>query len=231
MKYTVALLLALALCLSAAALGEGTVTVTGTAEVSAPTDHAVIRLGVRTRAENPTDAQRENNLRTDAVMKALTETCGIAADKIATSDFSLYTYSEWVADGVPERTYYQVTHDLSVTVDDIDQAGAVIDACVAAGANAVNGVSFVSSGLQAAYDYALKEALADARRKAELIAEATGNHLGKLVSVSTVGGGSNIYDNSYRMEAAEATADGATKLAPGTQNTSASVTVTWALDD
>ena len=69
-----ALAAVLALCLATAALADGaTVTVNGSAQVNAPTDHAVIRLGITTRAETPSQAQAENNERAEEVMKALTE--------------------------------------------------------------------------------------------------------------------------------------------------------------
>ena len=227
-----ALAVILALCLANAALAEGaTVTVGGSAQVNAPTDHAVIRLGISTRAETPSKAQTENNERTEAVMKALTETCGIAEDKIATSYFCIYTLSDWNSVTGAEKVSYQATHDLSVTVDNIDQTGAVIDACVAAGANNIENVSFESSTLKDAYDQALTEAVADAKRKAELLAAASGMKLGEIVSITTVGSGGNIYDNTFRFETAEAEEDagGDTKLAPGTQSTAATVTVTWEL--
>ena len=226
-----ALAAVLALCLANAALADGaTVTVNGSAQVNAPTDHAVIRLGITTRAETPSQAQTENNERAEAVMKALTEVCDIAEDKIATSYFSIYTMTDWNSVTGAEKTTYQAMHSLSVTVDDIDQAGAVIDACVAAGANNIENVSFESSTLKEAYDQALTEAVADAKRKAELLAAASGMKLGGIVSITTVGAGSDIYNNTFRFEKAAAEeASGDTKLAPGTQSTGATVTVTWEL--
>ena len=226
-----ALAAVLALTLGAAALAENaTVTVSGSAQVSVATDHAVIHLGIRTKAATPTEAQAENKTRTDAVMKALIGDCGIAEDKIATSSFSIYTMTEYVGLSNQEKQYYQVMHELSVTVADIDRTGSVIDVAVEAGANIINYVSFEASGMKEAYDKALQEAIANAKRKAELIAATSGMKLGNLVSVSTLGSGSDFYSNSFRMTAAEEDAGGAaTKLAPGTQNTSATVNVTWEL--
>ena len=219
---------ALLLMCSAALADAPLVSVSGSAQVSVATDHAVIHLGVRTKAETPTEAQAENKLRTAAVMKALTEDCGIPEDKIATSGFNIYTMSEWIDGTSTEKQFYQVQHQLSVTVADIDKAGYVIDRCVEAGANAIDYVSFEASDMKAAYDKALREAVVDARRKAELIAEAAGMKLGNLVSISTEDGGGEFYSNSFRMKAPAAEeAMGDTKLAPGTQNTSASVSATW----
>ncbi len=218
----------LVLCLANAAMADdATVTVNGSAQVSVATDHAIIHLGVRTRAENPSEAQKENKQRTESVMQTLTGECGIPEDKIATSSYSIYTMSEWEDSSGKEKLYYQVMHQLSVTVADIDKAGAVIDACVEAGANNIDYVSFESSNMKEAYDKALSEAIADAQRKAELIAGTSGMKLGSLKSVTTSGSG-DVYNNTFRMtEAAEDAAMGKTKLAPGMQNTSAYVTVTW----
>ena len=233
MMRALALAVMFALLMSGMALADAPqVTVGGSAQVSVATDHAVIHLAIRTKAEAPSEAQAENKQRTDAVMKVLTEQCGIPADRIATSSFSIYTMNEYVGPLNQEKQYYQVMHDLSVTVSDIDQTGAVIDAVVDAGANIINYVSFEADGMKEAYDKALKEAFADAKRKAELLAETAGMKLGKLVSVSTVGSGNDIYSNSFRMAAPEEdAAAGATKLAPGTQNTSAYVTTVWELEE
>ena len=227
------LMIVLALCLSAAALAEpATVTVTGLAQVTVATDHAVIHMGVRTKADTPSEAQTENKQLTDAVMKALTDQCGIAAEKIATSNFSIYSLTDWSETTGEERQYYQVMHQLTVTVDNIDQAGSVIDICVEAGANVIDYVSFESSGMKEAYDQALREAIADAKRKAELIADACGKTLGGIKTVSTNGSGTEYYDNTFRYEAADLEGAGAgeTKLAPGTQNSTAAVTVTWEME-
>ena len=84
--------------------------------------------------------------------------------------------------------------------------------------------------LRANPQQALQEAIADAKHKAELIATAVGMKLGDIGTVSIGGSGNDFYNNSFRFTAEEA-ADGAvaTKLAPGTQATSATVSVTWKL--
>lgn len=221
----------LALCLNACALADGpVVTVSGSAQVAVATDYANIHLGVRTRANTPSEALEENKVYTDSVMKTLTGQCGIPEDKIATSSFNIYTMSEWSDETGSEMQYYQMYHQLSVTVDNIDETGAVIDACVAAGANFVDYVSFESSGLKEAYDKALQEAFADAKRKAELIAETAGMKLGKIVSINASNIAGEFYDNTFRLSVEEDAGAGATKLSPGTQNTSAGVTVVWELE-
>ena len=144
---------ALLLMCSAALADAPLVSVSGSAQVSVATDHAVIHLGVRTKAETPTEAQAENKLRTAAVMKALTEDCGIPEVKIATSGFNIYTMSEWIDGTSTEKQFYQVQHQLSVTVADIDKAGYVIDRCVEAGANAIDYVSFEASGMKASVTF------------------------------------------------------------------------------
>ncbi len=229
MMRAVALAAVLAVLMCSAALAETpTVTVSGSAQVAVNTDHAVIHMAIRTKADAPTDAQTENKQLTDAVMKALIEKCGIPLDRIATSGFSIYTLTEYVGLSNQEKMYYQVMHELSVTVADIDQTGEVIDTAVEAGANIINYVSFESSGMKEAYDKALQEAFADAKRKAELIAETAGMKLGNIVSISTANGGGEFYNNTFRMSLDEGPAEGAaTKLAPGTQNTTAGVTAVW----
>jgi uncharacterized protein YggE len=73
---------------------------------------------------------------------------------------------------------------LTVRVRALDSLGAVLDASVADGANTLNGLTFGLANPEPVLDEARKEAVANARAKAELLAEAAGVKLGKIVSIS-----------------------------------------------
>jgi uncharacterized protein YggE len=63
----------------------------------------------------------------------------------------------------------------------------VLDAAVADGANTLNGMTFGLADPEPAYNEARKEAVADARAKAELLALAAGVKLGPVLSISDAG--------------------------------------------
>ena len=72
--------------------------------------------------------------------------------------------------------------------------GSLIDLCFAAGANTLNGVSFSASDTEEAEAEALKDAVADAKKKAEILAEASGL---KITGIETLSeGGIYTYDNN-----------------------------------
>ncbi|HTO26593.1 MAG TPA: SIMPL domain-containing protein, partial [Gaiellaceae bacterium] len=105
----------------------------------------------------------------------------------------------------------------------IDRSGAVVDAAVKAGADGVSGPSLTVSAEDALYDAALKKALANARDKAATIAGAAGMTLGP---VQTVVEGSA--PGPVAWGAAAITHDSTQiTVEPGTQETDATVTVTY----
>lgn len=192
MKRIFILLLALAAALLplAALAQEGTpatVTVNGSATVSVPADYATVNLGVETSAAAVADALKENSARIDAVLAAL-RGAGIAAEDIVTDRFYVYTQYDYAE--VRTRSY-QVSNALTVTVRDLAQIGSVIDLAMEAGANTCGGIAFYSNAADQAADEALTAAIAEARRRAALAAEAGGMTLGRLVSLQEGGGAYN----------------------------------------
>ena len=76
---------------------------------------------------------------------------------------------------------------MTVRIRDIDKLPAVLDRAIAAGANEMSGIEFVVSEQSKLLDQARDEAIADARRKAELYAKAAGAKLGRVVSITEEG--------------------------------------------
>jgi uncharacterized protein YggE len=115
---------------------------------------------------------------------------------------------------------------VTVTVRDLERVGTIIDLAVDAGANLSSGITFRMSGANPGADRALTEAVADARRKAELLATAGGAALGQVITITELS--SSITPPVVYAEAA--TADGAaTQVLPPTIESQVSVGVTWSL--
>ncbi len=82
------------------------------------------------------------------------------------------------------------SNTVRVTVWDLEKAGRLLDAVVAAGANEVWGISFEIDQPEALEAEAREKAAQDARARAEALAKTQGRMLGDVVSVSeNVGGG------------------------------------------
>ena len=88
-----------------------------------------------------------------------------------------------------EIVAFSVSNQVTVRIRDVAASGDVLDDVVAAGANQINSIRFDVAEPEPLRDEAMAAAIADARRKAELMAEAAGVELVRILSVSAFGGG------------------------------------------
>lgn len=201
-----------------AAAPAKTITVTGTGTVTAVPDRASFGFTVETRGRTATSALAQNADSATAVIAAVKAT-GVAAASIQTSQVSLMPQSS--QDGTSIVGYIASN---TVTVQtDVARAGRLVDAAVTAGATGFSGPSLERTDQDALYRDALKKAVADAKLKAEALAGAAGVALGATQSVSE---GQAV---SPPVPIAAAKLDsGSVPIEPGTQETRAVVTVTYA---
>ena len=192
------------------------ITVSGNGSVVAVPTIAVLSLGVDTRAVGAKAALVANAREMQLVIAAVKAAGG---RDVRTQSVSL----SQVLGQNGEPAGFAASNVVSATVD-LDRAGAVIDAGVGAGANQVNGPSLSVADQGKLYRQALKAAVADARLSAETLAAASGRSLGKVTSVVESGG-----SNPEPMFAKAAASDAGTPIEAGVQETTATVTVTFAL--
>ncbi|RPF53318.1 SIMPL domain-containing protein [Aquisalibacillus elongatus] len=151
---------------------ERTMTVMGEGIVTTEPNVAEVKLGVVTENQDLTQAQRENAENINRVIRAIMQQ-GVARQEIQTMDYSIQPQYDYV-DGIQQFRGYEVSHFLSVTIDDISNVGRVIDAAVEAGANRVMDIRFSVSHPEVFYQLGLTRALDDAVAKAETLAESMG---------------------------------------------------------
>lgn len=204
------------------------IVVTGEGQAAAAPDMAMMRLGVEARGAAPGEAVAEMSARMEPVLAALAE-AGIAAADIQTGQVSLRPIQSYRQDDgteAPRIEGYVASNQVDVRIRELDRIGALLDGVVEVGANRLDWLAFGLQDPGATRDAALRDAVADARRKAELVAEAAGVTLGGIVSVVEQGGG-------FRpgpMMMAEASDRSAVPVAPGEVETDAAVSVTFALE-
>jgi uncharacterized protein YggE len=208
-------------------LAEGTLlTVNADGKSEARPDMAIINLGVTTEGQTAAAALAENARRMTALTQALRR-AGVAERDIQTSNVSVYPQQQYVEGQQPRITGYQANNSVTAKVRRIDNTGRVIDAAVAAGGNTVNGVSFSHADPDAQLDIARRDAIAEARRRAELYANALAMRVNRIVSVSEGGGYAPPIPVAVERFAAQ---DGAaTPISPGEVETRVSVNVTFDL--
>ena len=194
------------------------ITVNGLGSISAVPDQAEFSFGVEKQARTAQAAFADATAAMNKVVAAL-KAAGIAAADIQTQHVSI---SPRYSDDGQSIVGYSASSAVSAKLKKLESAGTVIDAAVAAGANQVFGPSLSVADRTQRYQQALRNAVADARAKAQALAAASGLTLGKVVSVAEAGAAP---PPSPVMEAAGRTAD--VQIEPGTQLIEASVTVTF----
>lgn len=191
-------------------------------------DMAIINLGVTTEGQTAAAALAENARRMTALNAALRR-AGVAERDIQTSNVSVYPQQQYVEGQQPRITGYQANNSVTAKVRRIDTTGRVVDAAVAAGGNTVNGVSFTYQDVDAQMDAARRDAIAKARARAELYANALGMRVARIVAVNEGGGYSPPYPVPMMAERMAAGDAASTPISPGQVETRVNVNVTFEL--
>jgi uncharacterized protein YggE len=189
-------------------------------------DMATISLGVTTQGTTAAAAMQENAQRMNALTQALRR-AGVGDRDVQTSNISVNPQQEFHEGQPPRITGYQANNQVTAKVRNIDSLGRVIDAAVAAGGNNIDGVSFGYQDADAQLDAARRDAITQARHRADLYAQALGLHVFRVIAVSEGGGARPPVPVMYEARVMAAAAP--TPVAPGEIETNANVNVTYEL--
>ncbi|MEP0547959.1 MAG: SIMPL domain-containing protein [Rhodothermales bacterium] len=162
-----------------------TVTVSGVGTVDVEPDEATVMFAVVTRAETAEDARRQNAEAAESAMDAV-RALGIADRKIQL--LSLRLDEEWdYQNNQRIRKGFIARRDVRVVIEDLDLVPDLVATVVQEGANELNGIQYGLQDRDAVEDQALQAAIVRAREKAQLMAEALGVGLGRVVQVAEGG--------------------------------------------
>jgi uncharacterized protein YggE len=199
------------------------ISVTGEATVSAPPDLAQIEGGVTTEARTAREASDSNNAAMGKVLLAL-KGAGIEEKDFQTSRLTLQPQYAPNRNGANAVVGYRASNRVTIRLRDVTKVASVVDMLVAAGANELGGINFTVSGASKLLDDAREQAIADARRKAEIYAKAAGVTLGSPISISEEGSPGPM---PYRRMAAGMAASA--PVAQGEETLRVTVSVSWAI--
>jgi uncharacterized protein YggE len=206
-----------------AGAAEKLVTVTGEAMVSVAPDMAVIRIGVTSQGKSAREASETNAKQMTSVLAAIKKS-GIADRDVQTSRLSLQPRYDTSQSGTARLLGFQVTNQVTVKIRKVDNLPSILDRAITAGANEMSGIEFVVSQQSQLLDQTRAEAVADARRKAEIYAKAAGAKLGRVVAIRDEGASPPPHPVMRAMRA------GAVPVEPGEQTLRADVTVSYELE-
>jgi hypothetical protein len=209
--------------------GPRTLTVSGLGTIASEPDEAHVSMGVQSTGKTAQEALDANTERMNAVFAAL-KASGIADKDMQTSNFSVsprYKSYPRGESGPPVITGYIVSNQLTVRVRDLGRLGSVLDKVTKDGANQLGGIRFAISNSDELLDEARRRAVADALRRAKLMAEAAGVTLGPVLSISELG---SPGPRPAMMARSEAAYDSAVPVAAGEQILSANVHMEFAIE-
>ncbi|MBI3680205.1 MAG: SIMPL domain-containing protein [Acidobacteria bacterium] len=193
-----------------------TVRASGEGVVSFRPDQVKVSAGVTTQAATAVEAGDANATQTNAVMAALRQLLGANAD-IRTTGYSL---SPFYRTGTSQIAGYSVTNTVEITLNEINNAGRVIDTAAQAGATQIYSLRFTLRDPNPARREALRSATMQARLHAEAIATGLGLHLG-IITYAEEGGSVRITPYVDSRAAGAAT----TPIEPGAVEVRAVVTI------
>jgi uncharacterized protein YggE len=208
---------------------ERSITVVGVGKATGKPDIARVTVGIETQAPSLQKAVDDNKAKMNGLLDTLKK-LSLADKDIHTSNYSVYTERVAQPLGVDkaastDQMIYHVTNQVDVTVRDVNQLGDVLDQAVAAGANNIYGVNFSVEDTAKLEADARTKAVADAKARAENLAQLNGVQLGEVLTVSEVIG-STAYPLDY---GAKGMGGGGTPVQPGELEMSMSIQITYAV--
>lgn len=191
-----------------------TITVSGEGEIFAVPDEAQFTFTVREEANTVETAQSSVTDKQNEILAYL-EGEGIPDENIKTIGYNIfpqYTYRNESVPCSPEfcppsdggRTLvgYEVAHTIEITLDEAEEAGTLIGGIGSRGVSEISGVQFTLGNEDEIMRQARRQAIEDAKAKAEALSDDLGVALGPLVSFSE-SGSPKYFSERVSMDAAE----------------------------
>jgi uncharacterized protein YggE len=204
---------------------EGSIVVSGTGRVAVVPDVADLRLGVS--VTRPTvDAARAEAAATMTAILAAVDAADVPRRDVRTALLSVQPRYDYRDGKPPTLTGYELANVVEVTVRDLARLGDVVDGSLAAGATSMDSLSFRVDDPAPAEREARILAMAAARARADVLAEAAGLTIDGVTGIVE---GVAIPPPGPRMKAERMmmSADVATPVEAGSQEVSVSVTVSY----
>lgn len=210
---------------STATTDAGSIVVSGTGRVAVVPDVADLRLGVS--VTRPTvDAARANAAATMEAILGAVDAAGVPRRDVRTALLSVQPRYDYRDGKPPTLTGYELANVVEVTVRDLARLGDVVDGTLAAGATSMDSLSFRVDDPAPAEREARILAMAAARARADVLAEAAGLTIDGVTGIVE---GAAVPPPGPRMKAERMmmAADVATPVEAGSQEVSVSVTVSY----
>ena len=200
------------------------VVTTGQATITVAPDRAFVTVAAESRSRISAEAQRQNADAMTAVMAKL-QSAGIPKDAIRTLAYDLQPEFDY-ANGRQTLRGYVARNTIEVRVDDMTRMGVVLDAAGSGGATSIGGIRFDLRNRDVVERDALRQAVADARARADAAAAGAGRTVDRVIRIQEEGAPELPPRPMMRMAAAD---QAVTPITPSSVEIHARVTLTAAL--
>ena len=161
---------------------RGTIVVSGTGRVSVQPDTADLRLGVSVARPTVEAARTEAGRTMDAILAAV-QTAGVPRSDVRTAMLSVQPRYDFSDGRAPALTGYEIANIVEVTVRDLGALGGVVDGTLGAGVTSLDGLTFRMADPAPAEREARVRAMAEARSRADVLAESAGLTIERVAEV------------------------------------------------
>jgi len=204
------------------------INVIGEGKIKVIPDQAFITVSVETKGNNAKDVKKQNDMVVEKVVQAIKRS-NLPKEDVQTRRISLnpqYDYDK-------KKYNYNATQSIDILLKDLNVYDGLIESLVDAGINGISNVEFRSSKLEQHKSEARKEAMNDAKRKAQDYVSVLNQKVGKAYTISD---NTQVYFQppmyqSMRMDkGVEAAGEPRETLAIGEILVTANVNVSFILD-
>ena len=205
---------------------EGLISVSGTGRVSVQPDIADLRLGVNV-SRLTVDEARNEAAKTMAAILAAVASAGVAKKDVRTSLLSVQPRYEYRDNEPPRLAGYELANVVEVTVRNLAKLGDVIDGALKAGATSMDSLNFRLNDPSPAEKQARTLAMAQARSRADVLAEAADLTITGVSDVTEGGAMMPPRPFAAKAERMMMAADASTPVETGSLEIAVSVSVTY----
>lgn len=205
-----------------------TITVIGQSQTKQKNQIANFTAGVNAISDDKNQAVVEVNKKMEDIIKSVKD-FGIKSEDVQTQNISIYQNQEsyYDTDGRQKTRpgQWQVSNSTQITLREVNKASELANLLTASGANNVYGPNFSLESSKEVENQLLQEAIDDARKKADALAQASGSKLGKVINITE-----STQSPALPLYAREAVGGGGgAPTEPGSTTTGKTVTVVFQL--
>ena len=161
--------------------------VTGYAEAKIAPDQATVSVNVYTENKELAVAKKQQDRKVKKLV-ALALKQGVKKNHISTHYANVQPLYDYIKLTKKRRfRAHSLTNRISIKMDDLEKVGPLVDSLVAAEFDRIQGVNFTLKNRRAHQEKLLKQALSNAKQKAEMMADALDTDIGRPLKVSESG--------------------------------------------